>query len=267
MDAGVSTACLYPMETERSLQTLSSLGFQTFEIFFNTFRELEPAFVTALRRTTDSAGARVVSLHPFTSAFEALLFFSDYRRRFEDSLEQYKRYFEAANILGAKIVVLHGQRDYRYGTITESTYFERYAELFALGKRFGVLVAQENVNRFRSERTDFILRMRAALREECAFVFDVKQAVRAGEKALAMCAAMGDRLVHVHLNDNSAETDCLLPGEGTMNFSAIRSLLTQTGYCGEFIIEVYRKNFRALSNLVAAKNHAEAFFSGCSDAR
>ena len=35
MQTGVSTACLYPMETERSLELLLRMGYRRFEVFFN----------------------------------------------------------------------------------------------------------------------------------------------------------------------------------------------------------------------------------------
>ena len=33
MKCGISTSCLYPMETKESLQTLTDMGFQEFEVF------------------------------------------------------------------------------------------------------------------------------------------------------------------------------------------------------------------------------------------
>ena len=253
MRVGISTACLYPMELERSFDTLLSMDFRLFEVFLNTFSEFTPPYLREIRKDADSCGARIKSVHPFTSGYEGFLLFSEYERRFCDGLEFYKRYFEAANILGASIVVLHGQRDYANGGIAESTYFERYAELYALGRRYGVTFAQENVNKFRSETPGFIRRMRAYLGDDCAFVLDLKQAVRAGQDPFAMGEAMGERLIHVHINDNTPGYDCLLPGRGTVDFQRFRSLLTGFGYRGDLIIEVYRRNFQELSELEDAK--------------
>ena len=41
MHIGVSTPCLYPMETERSLDTLLSLRFRRFDLFLNCFSEVK----------------------------------------------------------------------------------------------------------------------------------------------------------------------------------------------------------------------------------
>ena len=52
MALGISTACLYPMAMEDSLQTLIDSGFREFEIFINTYSEMEPEFLTMLEEKT-----------------------------------------------------------------------------------------------------------------------------------------------------------------------------------------------------------------------
>lgn len=239
------------------MRELIAMDFHLFEFFINTFSEMEPEFLREIKRMADDSGSVIKSIHPFTSGFEGFLLFSDYDRRSHDGLEFYKQYFHAANVLGAEIMVLHGQRDYTHSRALEEKYFEHYAQLYRLGKRFGVTVAQENVNLFRSEDPAFILRMKEFLREECAFVLDVKQAVRAGKDPYEMCAAMGERLVHVHINDNQPGTDCLLPGRGTMDFSALFQQMWRFDYQGDLMIEVYRHDFGNLEELLSAKKNIE----------
>lgn len=41
MDIGVSTACLYPLETEKALYELAERGVKNVEIFVNSIDELE----------------------------------------------------------------------------------------------------------------------------------------------------------------------------------------------------------------------------------
>lgn len=233
------------------------MGFRLFEIFFNTYGEIKPAYLKELKEMLDRTGSSVKSIHPFTSAFESMMFFSDYHNRFIDSLEFYREYFEAARYLGAEILVLHGQRDYLYSRITEEEYFERYALLYEAGKRVGIQVAQENVNRFRSEDPAFIRRMREHLGNDCCFVFDIKQAVRAGHDPFEMCRAMGDKLVHVHLNDNNAQSDCLLPGEGSMDFYSLKEYLENQHFLGDFIVEVYRTSIPNCEKLLQSKHFVE----------
>lgn len=257
MRSGISTACLYPMKLEKAFPTLISMGFRVFEIFLNTCSELRADYLKELKRMADAGGCSVKSAHPFTSGFESFLLFSEYERRFEDGLEFYRSYFNACNLLGADILVLHGQRRDVRGAEAENRYLERYARLFELGGTYGVTVAQENVNLMRGNEADFIRRMRAFCGSECAFVLDVKQAVREGKDPLALCGAMGDRLVHVHLNDNDPDSDCRLPGFGTMDYRPLLALLGRAGFDGDLIIEVYRKSFGGLSELIKAKRFTE----------
>ena len=81
MKTGVSTACLYPLEPERSLDLLLQLGYRRFEVFPNCMEELSPAYLRDLKSRADAYGAEFVSLHPFTSAMESSLLFGDYPRR------------------------------------------------------------------------------------------------------------------------------------------------------------------------------------------
>ncbi len=263
MKSGISTACLYPLETENSLKILINLGFKFFEVFFNTYSEIQPDFVKELRKQLDENGCEVKSIHPFTSGFETMLLFSDYERRYLDSLEFYKKYFEAANLLGAEILVLHGERDYFRRRITEETYLVRYARLRELGRAAGVDVAQENVNAFRGEDPGFLRRMREFLHGDCSFVYDIKQAVRAGFDPYEVCSAMGDKIVHIHFNDNRPpEEDCLLPGRGMMDFDKLRVQLQGQGYSGDVVMEVYRRNFGGLEELLTAKEVTDLFAAG-----
>lgn len=258
MNAGISTACLYPLETEKSLAALLDLGFRTFEIFFNCPSELEPDFLQNLKDMLQEKGGRVKSIHPFTSGYEPYLFFSEYYRRFEDGLKLYEHYFRAANLLDAEILVLHGEREYYKSRITEGEYFERYHKLYEHAKEFGVTVAQENVNAYRCEDPGCISRMREYLHDDVRFVLDIKQAVRAGFDPYDMLHAMGDKIIHVHVNDNKLNADCLLPGEGNMNFKKVIQLLDSYGYSGDWIIEVYRRNFENFQQLKQSKNFLDA---------
>lgn len=239
MQTGISAASLYPMETENALIHLSGIGYTLFEIFFNALYETTPEFCDLLNKLKKERGFRIKSVHPYTSAMESMLLFERYDRRTKEGLDFYARYMEAANRIGAEILVLHGQR-IGSGSLSDSEYFDRYHTLYNLGRQYGVTVAQENVRLFRSSKTDFIRRMKEELGNECAFVLDTKQAVLSGVDPLEMCGAMGDRLVHVHLSDHTADKSCLLPGEGTYDFTPLLNALTALNYSGDIITEVYR---------------------------
>lgn len=257
MKAGISTACLYPMLLEDAFTALLQLEFHEFELFINTFSEMKPDFVRELRRKMEDTGSHIKSLHPFTSGYESFLLFSDYERRFLDGLEFYKRYFEVCNLLGADILVLHGKRNIKRSPAADELFFKRYSRLYRVGQSFGVTVAQENVNQFLSNDADLILKMKQYCGKDCAFVLDIKQAVRGGKDPFEVCSAMGDKIVHVHMNDNKPSSDCLLPGSGTMDYPALMQMLKGFHFDGDLIIEVYRKNFNQVKELLSAKRTLE----------
>lgn len=256
MQIGISTACLYPMETERSMAQLIRQGFCTFEVFFNTSGELEPDYVARLHDMARQNGGQIISYHLFTAAFEPLLFFSDYPSRFADALQLYRRWAAVMARAGARIAVMHGAgKDSRLG-IPE--YCRRFGIIARSLREEGVTLAQENVARCLSGSAGNIRRMRqAAGPGAMQFVLDVKQALRAGEDPLEMRAAMGEDLAEVHLSDHAPGRDCLLPGAGTMDLPEFVRALRRGGYDGALTIEVYRRDFGAESELAAARRHLE----------
>ena len=48
MSIGASSACFYPMETEKAFLRIAELGFKHSEIFFNSSCELKSSFVKEL---------------------------------------------------------------------------------------------------------------------------------------------------------------------------------------------------------------------------
>lgn len=238
---GVSTSSFYPLHTEEALSRLGRAGVRRTELFFNAACELEEPFVEGLRETALRYGVEVVSVHPFTSGFEPFLLFSGYERRFEDGRRFYERYFRAARRLGAPLLVLHGDR--RDSPLPEEEYFRRFGILSDDARCWGVTLAQENVPRCRCREPEFVKRMSRALGEKAAFVLDLKQALRAGTDAFSMAEAMGDRLVHIHVSDCGPMGDCLAPGAGCFDFVRLQEQVCRFGYCGSWIIELYRESY------------------------
>ncbi len=259
MRVGISAASLYPMETEKAICHLNDLGFSLFEIFFNAYCETSAEFGALLNELRRTRGIEIKSVHPFTSALESMLLFERYERRFQEGLAFYQNYMEAARRIGAKLLVLHGQRQ-GAGSLSDQEYCAHYRALYALGQSLGITVAQENVWMFRSASPVFIETMRHELGKNCAFVLDTKQAVLSGYKPEVFCAAMGERLVHVHLSDHTENQSCLLPGEGTFDLKRFRRALDDIGYTGDVITEVYRKAIRNDAALRATLQVTKAIF-------
>lgn len=258
MKIGVSTACMYPMETEIALSRLCEAGLDTFEIFFNADCELSGAVYDEIKRIIRETDSEVISVHPYTSAVETMSLFGNYPRRFDNIMEAYKRYFEVMNELNAKIFVLHGAL--KSADCSESLYFERYLALRELGKSFGVTVAQENVSYCKSGSLDFLKKMKEELRENCSFVLDVKQALRSEINCFDILNALGGSIVHCHLSDNTDEKDCVAVGKGRFDFPEFAKLLKKKDYRGNIILELYSNGFTELSELKESVGYMKGFF-------
>jgi sugar phosphate isomerase/epimerase len=120
-----------------------------------------------------------------------------------------------------------------------------------------MMLAQEDVSRCVSGRLESICRLHELLGKDIKFVFDVKQAIRAGVDPCEMLAAMGRDVVTVHVSDNTPEQDCMLPGRGSFNFRLLLGQLRRQQYTGPLIVEVYRSNFGEIRELSAAKIQME----------
>lgn len=259
MKIGISTGCLYPMLTEECVSVLTDEGFNLFEIFFNTFSELEDDYIDKLKYILDSHNAKAVSIHPFTSGYESYLLFSNYERRFRDGVNIYERYFNTAKRLGADKVILHGLRSDFKSSLSDNTYFERFEILSQRAKQYGISLLQENVNLFRSNSPSFIQNMSEAIPDSAEFVFDIKQALKAGINPYEMINSMGKRLKHIHINDFSTNNECVLPGEGCFNFERFFRSLKDIDYDGDIIIEVYRFSFDKINELKKSYDFLKQF--------
>ena len=250
MLTGVSTSCLFPMLTEDALQHLLDQGVNTVELFLNSQSEAEPEFANKVKKMTDAAGASVVSVHPYSSEYEGLNFFGRYPRRFEDSVNEYKRYFNFCNIVGAEVLAFHGLRDFM--NATNDFYFERFERLSDIAKSSGIKLCQENVSRCYSAHPEFLSEMKKAI-PQVNFLFDAKQAVRAGHAPLKILELMGENTAHIHLSDHSPSCDCLPLGEGEFELQKFASCLRKFNYDGAIIIELYRWNFELEEQLAESE--------------
>lgn len=256
MEVGASSACFYPMETEKAFLHIAELGFRHSEIFFNSRSELDRSFVKELKAIRDAYGINVTSLHPYRSFAEGYNFFSSYERRFLDGVDNYKRYFDAAATLGAKYIVLHGSKGFI--DITDEQYAERFARLNDAAKAFGCTVAHENVVDFIGEKPEFMRTMKSYLGDEFKMVLDVKQARRAKVDPMEFVEEMGKSIVHVHLSDYNESCDCLPPSEeGHFDFAALFTALHKKGYNGRYMIELYSKNFDKENEILRSAKYLE----------
>jgi sugar phosphate isomerase/epimerase len=247
MRAGVSSACLYPQLLELSVEDIAKVGIKATEIFINTDCELELNYVRELKRILDYYGTECVSVHPYTCPIEPMMFFTDYERRVQDVLEYYAKYFQAMNILGAEILVFHGNK--AIVPVDENLYFDRFYRLSELGRKYGVTVAQENVARCQCNNVPFMVNMVKQLGDVAKFVIDLKQAIRSNVDIYDILESVGENIAHIHISDHTAQKDCLPIGKGILDVHKLINVLKSKGFDGAIMLELYRSNFSTLDEL------------------
>lgn len=255
MQIGISSSCLYPMQTEEALRTVGELGAKTAEIFFNSYSELKKPLLNELKNIKEYYGINVRSIHPFTSAYEPVLFFGGYERRLYDGIDFYKNYFEAANELGAEMVVLHGGRIYLPTTPEE--YIQSYLSLHEAALREGIHIAHENVHNHHCGNPDFMKAVSDLVGNEFRMVLDIKQCRRCNVSESEYINLLGNKIYQVHISDCLNGSDCLAPGAGEYDFKELFKALKDVGYDKSVIIELYRNNFGEVSELKTAKEYLE----------
>lgn len=256
MSYGISTSCLYPMPTEQALEILGKSGVKTCEVFLNSICETTPEFASELNKIKDDYGLKITAVHPFSSFSETFMLFGNYERRYLDAVDFYRRCFEVTKILGADISIIHGMR--RTSTLPHEIYFERFNSLVEDGKKFGVRVAQENVNGHFSAGPDFLRNLKVAISDNFSLVFDVKQAVRSGHEPFSFAEEFKNDIIRIHISDNNSESDCLPPGKGEFDFKKLFSVMDSVDYKGDYIVELYREGFGTVDELIESFNHLQS---------
>ena len=246
VDLGVSTSCLYPMETEKALETVARLGIKNVEVHFSTFSELTNSYLKEIGKILKYYGVVVYSVHPFYCMMESPMFFSEYNeRRFSDGMEIYKQYFHAAAKMGAKYLVFHGGQlsGASRCTVSDDEYIERYNILYECGKKFGVTLLHENVKGHKCGDIEFCSKMIKSLGDKALFTFDSKQARRAGYDSMEFARALNGHIRNIHISDYTDECDCVLLGKGKEDFSALKEAIGADAEAASWMIEVYNSVF------------------------
>ena len=78
-------------------------------------------------------------------------------------------------------------------------------------------------------------------------VFDVKQARLSGHPYEEYLADMAGNIDTVHLSDVDASGKIRLPGRGTFDFEKLFGRLSDVGFSGDMLIEVYTNDYGDVS--------------------
>lgn len=241
---GISSGAFYPhLPTEGVPDAAARLGVTVIELMLQTPGEYAPGFVANLAQRARSTGIRVHSVHTMERLHPML---NAYPRRAAEARDAFQRVIEATVALDARVLVWHGadRRD-----LATPDGWERFIALSqdlarACGEA-GVTLGIENVSRCALASVRDVVSFATRLEEigsarEIGFVFDPFQAVEAGANPFMILAAMGNRVVNVHISDyRQGDPDArhLLPGDGDLPWSALLRAVSGSGYSGPLMIE------------------------------
>lgn len=247
---GLSTASVYPLGTATAFQIAASLGYDGVELFVWT--ETVSQDVGQVRRLAERYGLPVLSVHAPCALFTQRVWSNDPTARL-------KRSVEAAQQLGAPVVVIHPpfrwQREYARG----------FADLVAeLEADSGVIVAVENMYPWRTPGRPleaYAPDWDPVDQPYRHITWDLSHASVAGSDSLAMIEQLGERLAHVHLADGtgSARDEHLVPGRGKQPCSAVLEQLARRGWPGSVVLEVSTRRARNMTEREADLAEALAF--------
>jgi sugar phosphate isomerase/epimerase len=230
---GASTGVLLPELVDVAVAELARRGVREIEAVVHTRGEYELAFCRRLQGHAQAHGARVVALHAYTSLHPVL---DRYPRRREEGIALLDQLCVNAAGVGVPLVVWHGasQEDGRINRVSLADLLEVYVPLAARARACGVTLTLENVGWCLMRTPDDVHQARAA---GARFTYDPFQALDCGQEPLAIVAAMGDAIAHVHASDYRPGVRHPQPGDGIIDWPAVLAAVAATGYRGPIINE------------------------------
>jgi sugar phosphate isomerase/epimerase len=241
---GVSSGAFYPHTATENVPFIAAeRGLSTIEVMLQTPGEYAPEFISQLAANAEAANVTIHSLHTMEPLHPML---DRYPRRAREGRELFQQGIDAAAALGAGVLVWHGARRRQVESPEGwERFIELTRELAAASGESGVTLALENHSHSALAQVrdvvDFAKRLGdIGTRHQIGFVFDPFQAAEAGANPFMMLAAMGNRIVNVHISDYSEDDPGLRhlpPGDGDLPWSALIRAIAGSGYSGPMMIE------------------------------
>ncbi|WP_019932554.1 sugar phosphate isomerase/epimerase [Nocardia sp. BMG111209] len=265
---GLSTASVYPENTEAAFRYAAELGYDGVELM--VWAESASQQIAVVREYSRRYEMPVLAVHAPCLLISQRVWGSD-------PIAKLTRSVHTAEELGARTVVVHPPFRWQ----------RRYAEGFAaqvatLEERSRVLVAVENMFPMRAD-TLFGRGSGAARLERRGgpglsvtafspsydptdvgfehYTLDLSHTSTAGTDARALAERMGSGLEHLHLADGrgAAHDEHLIPGDGTQPCAEICAHLAHSGFRGHVILEVNTQNARTTTTRAAMLHRALTF--------
>lgn len=246
---GLSTASVYPQNTEAAFAYAAELGFDGVELM--VWGEAVSQDIAHVEYLSERYQVPVLSIH-------APCLLISQRVWGRDPQAKLARAVAAAEDLGAPTVVVHPP--FRWQRAYTAAFDDLVAEL---EENTGVAVAVENMFPMRADRL-FGAGKRSAQRLNARgggpgraasafgkstdptddgyahYTLDLSHTATAGVDAVALFERMGSRLTHLHLADGSgaATDEHLIPGDGSQPCVEVCRRLAASDFAGGVILEV-----------------------------
>jgi sugar phosphate isomerase/epimerase len=225
----LSTASVFPERSADAFELASRLGYDGLEVMVTADPVSQDPEV--LRRLAEYHGIPVLAVHSPCLLITQRV----WGREPWDKLE---RSAEAAQVLGAKVVVVHPpfrwQRDYVKD-------FE--AGLAKLEARTGMIFAVENLYPLRAgtDVAAYAPNWNPIELDVSQTTLDLSHTAVSDSDAIEMAKQLGPRLAHIHLTDGTKAglpDEHLVPGRGSQPCRELLELLPGMGYNGMVVVEI-----------------------------
>ncbi|MFE3291055.1 sugar phosphate isomerase/epimerase family protein [Rhodococcus sp. NPDC059234] len=251
---GLSTASVYPQNTEAAFEFAAELGYDGIELM--VWAESVSQDMKAVQALVRKYAVPVQAVHAPCLLISQRVWGADPVAKLEKSVR-------AAEALGARTVVVHPPFRWQ----------RRYADGFAdqvreLEERSDVAVAVENMFPMRADRF-WGRKARSAERLEKRggpgpglsafapsydptdtghehYTLDLSHTATAGMDAIELADRMGRGLTHLHLADGRGASvdEHLIPGHGTQPCAQVCRHLVASGFDGQAVLEINTQNAR-----------------------
>ncbi|MFC9787346.1 sugar phosphate isomerase/epimerase family protein [Rhodococcus sp. NPDC127528] len=251
---GLSTASVYPQNTEAAFEFAAELGYDGIELM--VWAESVSQDMRAVQALVRKYAVPVQAVHAPCLLISQRVWGADPVAKLEKSVR-------AAETLGARTVVVHPPFRWQ----------RRYADGFAdqvrdLEERSDVAVAVENMFPMRADRF-WGRKARSAERLEKRggpgpglsafapsydptdtghehYTLDLSHTATAGMDAIELADRMGRGLTHLHLADGRGASvdEHLIPGHGTQPCAQVCRHLVASGFDGQAVLEINTQNAR-----------------------
>lgn len=207
-------------------------------------RDLTPADTARLSALLASLGLGVASFIPAQFRYPTCLCSNNEVVR-RDSVDYINDSLETASQLGAPVVSVCPGHTLFGQTVADGwqRLVDSLSTICVRAMQYGIRIAIEPADRYETDllatTSDAMRLVRQIGAPNLGVVLDTGHAHVTGESFATALAAMGDRLFHVHIDDNSGQRDQhLIPGDGTIDLRDFIARVRSAGYTGYMSAEL-----------------------------